>query len=304
MGKRTNRPTRLEDPRLYPSWIGAGLFWLIGQLPWNMLLATGRGLGHLAWYLAKGRRHVIETNIRLCYPELSPQEQNALSHRCMISTGEAILEMAGSYNNHRIDLNKRLTVTGMEHIQACLDKGQGVLMLGMHFNSLDSCSRMLGTLLDIHAVYRPNDNPVINRVIDKGRCHYIENTVDRKDIRQIMRLLRKGAVIWYAPDQDYGTDHAVFAPFFGVPAATITATSRLARMGKAAVVPCAHYRLPGGRYEIEFGPALEDFPSGDDDADTARINQTIEHYVRKCPEQYLWVHKRFKHQPPGQPKRY
>lgn len=304
MGKRNNRPTRLSDPRLYPSWIGVGLFWLIGQLPWSVLQAIGRGVGRLAWRLAKKRRHIAETNIRLCFPELSSQEQEDLAHRCVISTGEAILEMAGSYNNHRIDLNKNLTVTGMEHIHGCQAKGQGVLLLGMHFNTLDTCSRMLGSLLEMHAVYRPNDNPVIDRLIDKGRRNYIRSTVDRADLRQMLRLLRNGEVLWYAPDQDYGTAHAVFVPFFGIPAATITATSRIAKMGKAAVIPCAHYRLPGGRYQIEFGPPLEDFPCGDDEADTTRINQTIEHYVRKHPEQYLWVHKRFKHQPDEFPKRY
>jgi len=300
MGKRNNRPTRLSDPRLYPSWIGVGLFWLVGQLPWSFLQAIGRGVGRLAWRLAKKRRHIAETNIQLCFPELSPQEQEDLARRCVISTGEAILEMAGSYNNHRIDLNKNLTVTGMEHIQACQARGQGVLLLGMHFNTLDTCSRMLGSLLDIHAVYRPNDNPVIDLLIDKGRRNYIRSTVDRTDLRKMLRLLRNGEVLWYAPDQDYGTAHAVFVPFFGIPAATITATSRIAKMGKAAVIPCAHYRLPGGRYQIEFGPPLEGFPSGDEEADTARINRTIEHYVRKHPEQYLWVHKRFKHQPNNQ----
>lgn len=290
----------MSDPRLYPSWIGVGLFWLIGQLPWSVLQAIGRGVGRLAWRLAKKRRHIAETNIRLCFPELSSQEQEDLAHRCVISTGEAILEMAGSYNNHRIDLNKNLTVTGMEHIHGCQAKGQGVLLLGMHFNTLDTCSRMLGSLLDMHAVYRPNDNPVIDRLIDKGRRNYIRSTVDRADLRQMLRLLRNGEVLWYAPDQDYGIAHAVFVPFFGIPAATITATSRIAKMGKAAVIPCAHYRLPGGRYQIEFGPPLENFPSGNEQADTARINQTIEHYVRKHPEQYLWVHKRFKHQPDNQ----
>jgi len=299
MGKRNNRPTRLSDPRLYPSWIGVGLFWLIGQLPWRLLQAIGRGVGRLAWHLAKKRRHIAQTNIRLCFPELTPEEQDELAHRSVISTGEAILEMAGSYNNHRIDLNKNLTVIGMEHIQECQARGQGVLLLGMHFNTLDTCSRMLATLVDIHAVYRPNDNPVIDRLIDRGRRHYVRSTVDRTDIRQMLRLLRSGEIVWYAPDQDYGTAHAVFVPFFGIPAATITATSRIAKMGKAAVIPCAHYRLPGGRYQIEFGPPLENFPSGDEEADTAHINRTIEHYVRKHPEQYLWVHKRFKHQPNG-----
>ena len=304
MGKRTNRPTRLSDPRLYPSWIGVGLFWLVGQLPWNFLLATGRGLGHLAWRLAKRRSHIARTNIRLCFPELTPEEQENLARRSVISTGEAILEMAGSFSNHRIDLDKRLVIKGMEHIERARADGKGVLLLGMHFNSLDVGSRLLGYLMDFYAVYRPNDNLVIDRLINQGRGNYLKGNVPRSDIRQMIRLLRNGEVLWYAPDQDYGIAHAVFVPFFGIPAATITATSRIARMGKARVIPTAHYRLPGGRYQIEFGPPLENFPSGDDEADTARINRTIEHYVRKHPEQYLWVHKRFKHQPAGQPKRY
>ncbi|MGB2057945.1 MAG: LpxL/LpxP family Kdo(2)-lipid IV(A) lauroyl/palmitoleoyl acyltransferase [Alcanivorax sp.] len=299
MGKRTNRPTRLSDPRLYPSWIGVGLFWLVGQLPWNFLLATGRGLGHLAWRLAKRRSHIARTNIRLCFPELTPEEQENLARRSVISTGEAILEMAGSFSNHRIDLDKRLVIKGMEHIEQARAEGKGVLLLGMHFNSIDVGSRLLGYLMDFYAVYRPNDNRVIDRLINQGRGNYLKGNVPRSDIRQMIRLLRNGEVLWYAPDQDYGIAHAVFVPFFGIPAATITATSRIARMGKARVIPTAHYRLPGGRYQIEFGPPLENFPCGDDEADTARINQTIEHYVRKHPEQYLWVHKRFKHQPDG-----
>ena len=285
MGKRHNRPTRLSDPRLYPSWIGVGLFWLIGQLPWNVLLATGRGVGHLAWRLAKRRSHIARTNIRLCFPELSASEQEDLAKRSVISTGEAILEMAGSFSNHRIDLDKRLVIKGMEHIERAQAAGQGVLLLGMHFNSIDVGSRLLGYVLDFHAVYRPNDNLVIDRLINQGRGNYLKGNVPRSDIRQMIRLLRQGDILWYAPDQDYGTAHAVFVPFFGIPAATITATSRIAKMGKAAVIPTAHYRLPGGRYEIEFGPALDNFPCGDDEADTARINQTIEHYVRKHPEQ-------------------
>lgn len=304
MGKRRNRPTRLSDPRLLPTWLGASLFWLIGQLPWALLLASGRLLGKLLWRTARQRRHITCTNIRLCFPELDPAQQQALAYRCMVSTGESLMEMAGSYNNHRIDLGKRLTVEGFEHITRAREQGRGVLLLGMHFNTLDVASRLLASIIDMHAVYRPNDNPVLNRLINRGRGHYLKSNIDRKDIRGLVRLLQKGEVIWYAPDQDYGVAHAVFVPFFGIPAATITATSRIARMGKAAVIPCAHYRLPGGQYRIELGPPLEDFPCGDDEQDALRVNQTIEHYVRKLPEQYLWVHKRFKHQPPGQPRLY
>ena len=147
------------------------------------------------------------------------------------------------------------------------------MLLGMHFNSIDVGSRLLGKFFRFSVVYRPNDNPLLDHLITKGRGTWVNHSVDRNDIRQTVRLLRQGEVVWYAPDQDYGTAHAVFVPFFGVPAATITATSRIARMGKAKVIPCAHYRLPGGRYEIEFGAPLEDFPCGDDEADTARLTR-------------------------------
>lgn len=304
MGKRRNRPTDPRDPRLWPTRIGLALFWLIGQLPWDGLLAAGRGLGRLAWYLAPARRRVTLTNLKLCFPELSEAEREALARRVLMSTGEAILEMAGAFHNRRIDLGRRLTVSGLEHLEAARERGQGVLLLGMHFNSIDVGSRLLGKFFRFSVVYRPNDNPLLDKLISEGRGTWVNHSVDRNDLRQTVRLLRRGEVVWYAPDQDYGTRHAVFVPFFGVPAATITATSRIARMGKAAVIPCAHYRLPGGRYEIEFGAPLEDFPGDDEQADTARINRTVEHYVRKHPEQYLWVHKRFKHQPPGQPNPY
>lgn len=284
----------LASPALWPSWFAVALLWLIGQLPWNMLLATGRFFGHIAWYLAAARRHVAMVNIRLCFPELSEKEQKALAKASVVSAIEALFETTGTYFNQRIDLNERLTVLGREHLDNALQQG-GVILLGMHFNSIDVNSRLIGRILDFNVVYRPNDNPVFDWLIVRGRGRNVHN-IDRQDMRQMVRCLKKGEVVWYAPDQDYGRDLAVYVPFMGQTAATITTTSRIARMGRAMVVPLAHYRLPNGQYCVEFGPALENFPTKDDVADATLINQTIEHYVRKHPEQYLWVHKRFKHQ--------
>lgn len=296
MAKHTDKP--LYAPSFWPTWLGVSVFWLLGQLPWNLLLALGRGTGHLAWFLLKRRRHIAETNIRLCFPELSRERQQALARANIVSTGEALLEMAGSYFNRRVNLGKRLEIIGRERVDAVLAQGQGVILLGMHFNSIDVGSRLLGEVMDFNAVYRPNDNPVMDWVINHGRGQNIHN-IPRHDLRQMVRRLKKGEVVWYAPDQDYGTEHAAFVPFFGQPAATITTTSRLARMGNARVIPCAHYRFKGGRYQIIFGEPLDNFPSDDEVADTARINRTIEAAVREHPEQYLWVHRRFKHQPDG-----
>lgn len=289
---------RLKAVSNWPTWIGVGIYWLVGQLPWTWLLTLGRGVGHLAWYLLKRRRHIAETNIRLCFPELSKDAQQALAKACVVSTGEAMLEMAGSYFNQRVNLDERVEFAGFANVDHALAQDKGVILLGMHFNSLDVGCRMLGKLLDINAVYRPNDNPVMDWVINRGRS-LGSHGIPRDDIRQMVRRLRRGEVVWYAPDQDYGTEHAAFVPFFGQTAATITTTSRLAKMGRAVVIPLSHYRLKGGTYRIVFGKALSNFPSGDDVADTTLINQTIEQAVREHPEQYLWVHRRFKHQPNG-----
>ncbi|MFN3712225.1 MAG: LpxL/LpxP family Kdo(2)-lipid IV(A) lauroyl/palmitoleoyl acyltransferase [Alcanivoracaceae bacterium] len=297
MSKR-KRPESLAHPVWWPTWLGVSLFWLMGQLPWNLLLAMGRGIGRLSWYVAGSRRRVAQTNVRLCFPELDAEAQQALAHQIMVSTGEALTEMAGAFCNQRIDLGKRLDIVGREHLEAPLAEGKGVLMLGMHFNTIDVGSRLLGKVRPFSVVYKPNKNRVLDWLIKQGRSE-VEHYIDRDDLRSLVRHLKAGRAVWYAPDQDYGMKHAVFAPFFGVPAATITATSRIVRMSGAVVVPVAHYRLPGGQYRIEFGPIWDNFPSGDDVADCTRINSVIEHYVRKAPEQYLWVHRRFKNQPDG-----
>lgn len=297
MGKKS-RPSSLRHPSWWPTWFSVSLFWLLGQLPWNMLLAIGRSIGRLFWLIGGSRKHTTLTNIRLCFPHLSEDQQQTLAKKTIISAGEAITEIAGTFSNKRIDLGKRLEIIGRENMEAPLNEGKGVLLLGMHFNTIDVGSRLLGKVRPFSVVYRPNNNPIFDQVIKQSRSE-VEHYIDRDDIRGLVRHLKAGRAVWYAPDQDYGTKHAVYAPFFGVPAATITATSRIARMSGAVVVPVAHYRLPGGQYRIEFGEALRDFPTRDDLADATKVNQTIEHYINKMPEQYLWVHRRFKHQPDG-----
>lgn len=304
MGKRRNRPQSLHHPRYWLTWMAVALFWLIGQLPWSALLFLGRMVGIASWHFARSRRETARTNIQICFPELSAEQQEDLARRSIISVGEGLTEMAGSYCNRRIDLSKRLTVSGHEHLVAAQQSGRGILLLGMHFSTLEVAIRLFAHLTSYSAVYRPNDNPVLDWLISNGRKHYVKNYINRKDLRGLTRALRKGETVWYAPDQDYGRKHAVFAPFFGHPAATITATSRIAKLGNAIVLPIAYYRRAHGHYEIEFGAPLEDFPSNDDIEDATRTNSIVEHYVRKAPEQYLWVHRRFKHQADGLPSPY
>lgn len=280
------------------TWLAVALFWLFGQLPWNWQLAVGRSIGRISYHLVKRRRDIAAKNIELCFPHLSAEERKKLTRQTIISTGEALTEIAAAYVNTRINLSSRLTIEGMEHLEAAQKEG-GVVMLGMHLNTIDAGCRLLGDGVKIpfSAVYRPNNNPILDWLIAWGRGRFIEKYIDRKDMRGLIRQLRAGKTVWYAPDQDYGREHSVFAPFFGVQAATITTTSRIAQMGKAKVIPTSHFRLPNGHYRIVFGKALENFPSGDDAADATLVNQIIEREVLKAPEQYLWVHRRFKTRP-------
>lgn len=301
MGKRRKRTAPLHHPAWWPTWVLVGLAWVLGQLPWRPLLALGRGLGWLAWRFGGARRRVVETNLALCFPEKPEAERAALTRATLLSTGEAMTEIAGAYTNRRFNAHARLELDGFEHLEAARATGQGVLLLGMHFNTLDIAGRLLGEGAGIRfsAVYRPHDNAVFDWLIRYGRSRYTEHYFDRHDMRSMIRYLRNGGICWYAPDQDYGTQHAVYAPFFGVPAATITGTARIARMSRAVVIPISYYRLPGGQYRLTFDPPLTDFPSGEDIADATRVNQTVETAVLRAPEQYLWVHRRFKHQADG-----
>lgn len=304
MGKRRSRPQSLHHPRYWITWMAVALFWLIGQLPWQVLLFIGRLVGAASWYLAPSRRETARTNIQICFPELSVEQQEDLARRSVISVGEGLTEMAGSYCNSRIDLSQRLTVTGEHHLRQAQASGRGIILLGSHFSTLEVAGRLLAHLCPYSAVYRPNDNPVMDWLIASGRKRYVSHYINRKDIRGLSRTLRNGGIVWYAPDQDYGRKHAVFAPFFAHPAATITATSRIAKLGNAIVMPIAYYRRAHGQYELELGAPLENFPGKDDLEDATRVNRVVEHYVRKAPEQYLWVHRRFKHQADGQPSPY
>ncbi len=304
MARKKARNRHPAHPANLPIWLGLALLVPLAQLPWRALLGLGRGMGRLSWHLARQRRQVAETNIRLCFPELDTDEQQRLARESVISAGVAMMELVGVYFRFRLPGDSRMEVEGLEHFQQARREGRGVLLLGMHFTSLEVAGYLLSTMAPYGAVYRPNDNPLLDRIIRRGRGRHVSHYIDRADLRGLVRCLKNGEVVWYAPDQDYGRKHSVYAPFFGVPAATITATARIARLSGSPVIPMAYYRLPKGRYRLVFDPPLEDFPSGDDREDAARVNRIVERAVRIAPEQYLWVHRRFKHQPDRRPSPY
>lgn len=280
-----------------------GLFWLLTRLPISWLLPLGRLIGRLSCRVLSSRRKVCETNIRLCFPDLSDQEQQALVKKTFVSFGQGLMESAYAWSRDLSELSSKTTITGLEHIKAAQEAGQGVLLVGGHFALIDLASGLLGSAQDFYAVQRDHDNPLFNLWMTRARLKSATGTVARKDLRSMLRVLKSQEVLWYAPDQDYGRLNSVFIPFFNIPTATITGTSRLAQMGNAAVIPIFFYRTAEGEYRLELSEPMT-IPSGDDTADALCFNQWLEVQVKRYPEQYLWLHKRFKTRPKGEPSLY
>ncbi|MFO1389839.1 LpxL/LpxP family Kdo(2)-lipid IV(A) lauroyl/palmitoleoyl acyltransferase [Cellvibrio sp.] len=291
-------------PRYWPTWIGLGFFHLLGYLPMSISLAFGRLLGDVFYYLAGSRRHIARVNIALCFPELSADEQKILLRKVMHSTGKSVVESSVALWGPERQLKNRYSIRGLEHIQAAQAKGQGVLLVGCHFTTLDAAARILSFHVKYDMLYRKDPNPLLAYKLISARESFAGTAIVRTDTRQLIKNLRRGHVVWYAPDQDSGSKNGVFVPFFGVPAATVVATARVAELGRAVVLPFAHYRDENNHYHLVIEPPLENFPTGDDIADATRINHTIETAVAKQPDQYLWVHRRFKTRPEGEPSFY
>ncbi|HVC18141.1 MAG TPA: LpxL/LpxP family Kdo(2)-lipid IV(A) lauroyl/palmitoleoyl acyltransferase [Rhodanobacter sp.] len=303
------RPTftrSLLAPRHWPAWLGVGVIWLIAHLRYRALLWLGRRLGALVQRIPSARRRIAEANIALCFPELDAAARASLVERNLRDIGLMLVEFAlGWMGSDRSIARMPTRIDGLQHLEAARAQGKGVLLVGGHFSHLELCARLVSQRIRIAGMYRKMDSTVFEWAVLRARLHYAEAMFDKDDIRGTVKYLRGGGTLWYAPDQDMRSKDSVFVPFFGVPAATITATHHLARMSGAVVIPFAHRRLPDGQgYALHLGAPLEAFPDTDVLKDTARINACIEQMVREAPEQYLWVHKRFKTRPPGTPEVY
>ena len=296
----------LLAPLQWPAWLGAGVIWLIARLPRPWLMGLGRLLGVLVQRVPSPRQQIAEANIALCFPELSKAEQAELVNAHLRDIGLMMVEFAlGWMGSERAIANVPVTIEGLEHLEAARAQGKGVLLVGGHFSHLELCARLVSQRIRISGMYRRMDSAVFEWVVLRARLDYAEAMFDKDDIRGTVKYLRSGGTLWYAPDQDMRSKDSVFVPFFGVPAATITATHHLARLSGAVVIPFHHRRLPGNAgYALRLGAPLEHFPSADPLDDTARVNVCIEDMARAAPEQYLWVHKRFKTRPEGSPSIY
>lgn len=291
-------------PRYWPTWIALGLLRLAALLPIRLQWALGRWLGRRMLRLASRRRRIAEINLAMCFPDLDQAERGRLLARHFESLGTGFLETALSWWGGERRLGRLMQVDGLEHLEAAQSRGHGVLIVAAHFTTLEIGARLLALAVPLHPMYRPHNNPLFEQIQGRARTRQSAGAIPRGDIRATVRTLKANRAVWYAPDQDFGRRQSIFVPFMGIPAATLTATSRLAKMSGAVVVPMTQERLPGGGYRVVLEPALDGFPSGDEEADARRLNAVFERWIRERPADYLWVHRRFKTRPEREPSPY
>ncbi|MBT3471533.1 MAG: LpxL/LpxP family Kdo(2)-lipid IV(A) lauroyl/palmitoleoyl acyltransferase [Gammaproteobacteria bacterium] len=295
---------RSYHPRYWIIWFLLLVLRLLTLLPFPLQLAIGRGAGRLGQRLFKKRKAIAEINLKLAFPSYSQQQIAQLLTKHFESLGMSLFETALGWWGSRSKLESFIKISGLEHLDHALERGNGVLLFSAHFTTLDLSGIMLATKRPVHAVYRPNKNPVINQTIQQGRERILASTIPKNNIREMVKKLKGNGIVWYAMDQNFDHKGSIFSNFFGIPAATNTATSRLAKMTGTTIIPFfAHRDNNGCIYRLNLLPPLT-VDGSHIQEETDQLNQLIETAVRSNPEQYLWIHRRFKSQPPNQPNYY
>lgn len=305
--KRDEPPFRAAADRVRDmlTRLGLCLIWLLHFLPLAVLAPLGRGFGMLLYLAVGPRRRVALRNLELCFPQWSATQRKRIVRRHFQALGRSLLERGIIWWSPRSRVLDVIRIEGEEHWRAVA--GAPVVWLAPHFVGLDMGGTRLAAEHRAISVYSRQKNPVFDAVLYHGRTRFVKPELfSRQDgIRPVIKAMRGGLPFYYLPDMDFGERDSIFVPFFGVRAATITGLSRIARLARAKVVPTVTYQLPGTRgYVLRFYPAWENFPTDDVEADTRRMNAFIEQCVLEHPEQYFWVHKRFKTRPRGEARFY
>ncbi|WP_311750254.1 Kdo(2)-lipid IV(A) acyltransferase [Proteus columbae] len=289
------------QPKYWLTWFGIGLLYILVLLPYPVIYWLGTRLGRFSKVFLKKRVQIAERNLELCFPQMPKSEREALVNKNFESVGMGLFETGMAWFWPEWRVKRWFKVSGLENIQKVKDSGQGILLIGIHFLTLELGARIFGIYNPGVGVYRPNDNPVMDWLQTWGRLRSNKFMIDRKDVKGMIRSLKAGEIIWYAPDHDYGPRKSVFVPLFAVDkAATTTGTYILAKTSNPALIPFTPKRLPEGKgYELIISPPVADFPT-DNEENTARaMNKVVEQEILRAPDQYMWLHRRFKTRPEG-----
>lgn len=286
-------------PRHWPTWLGIGAMALLARLPWALQRALGRALGALLRVTLRERRAIALRNLELCFPQLDDAVRDALLREHFAAIGIGVFEFARAWWGSVAPLRRGLIVEGLEHLETARAGGRGVIVVSGHFTTLEVCGRLMCDYAPLAGMYRPHAQAAMEWAVKRGRARYAATMFPKQDVRGAVRHLKRGGLLWYAPDQDPSRGDSVFVPFFGQPAHSLTSTHQLARLSGAAVLFYQHARRDDGGYTLRLFPASAGFPGKDAVADTAEVMAAIETMARAAPAQYLWIHRRFKRRPEG-----
>lgn len=286
---------RFLGPRYWLLWIALGFVFVISRLPYRAAMATGRQIGRIAHLFSRRDKRIADINIRMCLPGLNPAERKALVRKHFESLGCTLFETAYVWWARDEWLRKIIRIEGTEHLAAALQRGRGALLLSAHFTTLELGAKALALVGPTSLMYLTPQNPLIAEMSRRGRARKAVQAIAADEIRELLQNLKSNIPVWYAPDQRYTDKNSAVVPLFGHPAWSNIATSRLAKISKAVVLPYFPERLADGSgYVMRILPPFENYPSDDPVADTAKFHKLIEAHVARCPAQYLWTYKRFK----------
>lgn len=289
---------RCRSPRYWPVWLLDGWLRLSAALPWRAVFAVHKVLGRLSGAVTRRRRRIVRRNLELCFPELPAAAIEATAAQHFANVGAFFAEMALAWYGSPERRSGLYRIEGAEHLHAALARGKGVLLYTGHFTTIEVCAPAVKPLVPLYAfMFKQRRNPLLNALQTRGRGSYAHVSVASDDVREMLALLERNAVVWYSPDQAR-MDSGKLVPFFSQPAMTSTAPSRLARLSGAAIVPLFYRRLADDSgYLLRFHAPLPGLPSRDAVHDTVRLTEVLEGFVRECPEQYFWTHRKFKNRP-------
>lgn len=296
---------RFVAPRYWPTWLLLGVLHAAACLPPPAQRGLGRLLGRLLRHVKRREYRVAARNLELCFPELSAAARTDLLHEHFESVGMSFVEMGIGWFTPIDRLLPRVSIYGREHLDRALATGKGILLVTAHFTTLEVGVAVLEAIAPrTSCMYRPQRNAMMDAMIRRGRSRFAKEQIPRDNVRALVRSLRDGQVVVYLPDQTYLGRQSELLPFFGEPAVTNVATSKLASIGGALVLPYFFRRLPSGDYRVDIGAALEAFPSDSPPEDARRLFGLLEDYIRLAPAQYLWLYKKFKGRPAPLPDPY
>lgn len=296
---------RFYAPRHWPTWVF--VLWLraVALLPWRWAIKLHKLIGRAMGVLMRRRRAIVRRNIEICFPEWSPSEVERVVSQHFASVGAFVAELAFAWFARLDRLEPLFSIEGEEHLAAALAKGKGVLLFSGHFTPIEICAPMIKRLAPLYGfVSSARRNQLLDAIQEHGRRRTAHVAISNTDVRALLRSLARNAAVWYAPDQ-VRMDRGVLLPFFGEPCMMSTSTSRVARHSGAAILPLFFCRRgDDSGYMIRFLAPLDDMPSPDPVSDTVRLNDVLEGFVRECPAQYVWTHRKFKNRPEGLPDVY